>query len=65
MSTLVNVVLVVLAAVGVLWMFQGANLLGGSFMSGRSEWLYAGAVMTIASLAALWWFNRRRARARG
>jgi hypothetical protein len=62
LKTLVNVVLLMLAAAGVVWIFQGANLLLGSFMSGRAEWMYVGAVTTIVSLAVLWWMNRRRSR---
>ena len=62
MKTLLNVVLLMLAAAGVVWIFQGANLLLGSFMSGRAEWIYVGAVTTVVSLVALWWLNRRRVR---
>ncbi len=46
--------------IGVVWMLQGANILGGSFMSGQSRWLAIGAVVAAASAAFLVWANLRR-----
>lgn len=56
-GTVVGVVLILL---GGLWTLQGANLVGGSVMSGQSQWLYIGIGVLIAGLLALWWFNLRR-----
>ena len=39
--------------IGGVWMLQGMNILGGSFMSGQSQWIVIGAVLAIASLVAL------------
>ena len=39
-----------LLLVGIVWMLQGANLLPGSFMTGRPEWLVAGMVATISGI---------------
>jgi hypothetical protein len=55
---------VVLILLGGLWVLQGANLVGGSFMSGQSQWLYIGVVVLVAGLIALWWFNFRGGGAR-
>ena len=33
---------IVVALVGLLWILQGAGLVGGSFMTGQSRWLYIG-----------------------
>lgn len=55
-GTIVGVVLVLL---GGLWTLQGANVLGGSVMSGQSQWLYIGLAALVVGLAALWWFNLR------
>jgi hypothetical protein len=55
-----NIVAVILLLLGGLWILQGANLIGGSVMSGHSQWLYIGIVLVAVSLALLWWSNRRR-----
>ena len=41
---------VVLVLVGALWTLQGANLLGGSFMSGSRLWLVIGLVALVAGI---------------
>ncbi len=43
--------------IGGVWMLQGLDILGGSFMSGQSRWLEIGAVCAVASLALLGWAN--------
>jgi hypothetical protein len=43
--------------IGGVWMLQGLNILGGSFMSGQSRWVEIGAVCAVASLALLGWAN--------
>ena len=42
-------VIVVLAAVGVVWLGQGIGLIGGSFMSGEPLWAIVGAVMLVGA----------------
>ena len=56
-GTIVGIVLVLL---GGLWIGQGSNLIGGSVMSGHSQWLWIGIVLVIAGLVAFWWTYRRR-----
>ena len=46
--------------IGGVWMLQGLDILGGSFMSGQSRWLEIGAVSAVASLALLGWANWSR-----
>ena len=41
----------VLLILGLVWMFQGVGILGGSFMTGQREWLYIGIVVAVAGLA--------------
>jgi len=53
-----SVVGVVLVLLGVVWMLQGANIMGGSSMSGQSQWLYIGAVVALLG-AALFYLVRR------
>jgi hypothetical protein len=55
-----NIVGVLALIVGGMWVLQGANVIGGSVMSGQSQWLYIGIVVAIAGAVALWWANRRR-----
>ena len=50
---------VIAVIVGAVWILQGANILGGSFMSGQSLWLYIGIVLAIAGVIGLWRVNSR------
>jgi len=52
---------ILLILVGGLWILQGSNVIGGSVMSGQSQWLYIGIVVLIAGAITLWWTFRRRA----
>ena len=56
-GTIVGIILVLL---GGLWIGQGANLIGGSVMSGHSQWLYVGVVLAIVGIVVLAWTYRRR-----
>ena len=51
-----------LALVGVVWTLQGANLLGGSFMSGSTLWLVIGLVCLVAGAGLVTVALRRRPR---
>ncbi|MHA6628079.1 hypothetical protein ACU61A_21785 [Pseudonocardia sichuanensis] len=44
---------VLLVAIGALWTLQGANLVGGSFMSGSRLWLVIGLVALVAGATLL------------
>ncbi len=61
MKILGSIVGAVLVLLGGLWTLQGSNVIGGSVMSGQSQWLYIGLVVLVVGLAVLWWFNLRRA----
>ncbi|MBI4312461.1 MAG: hypothetical protein HY681_11875 [Chloroflexi bacterium] len=39
---------------GVVWVLQGLNILGGSFMSGRSTWGWIGAIAFVIGLGLLY-----------
>jgi len=51
---------VLLMLLGLVWTLQGANILGGSVMSGQSQWLYIGIVVLLAGAAPLFWLRRSR-----
>ena len=53
-----NVIGVVLILAGSVFALQGLNVLLGSFMSGRTEWLYIGAVMVVVGAGVLVVGNR-------
>ena len=55
-----NIAAMVALLLGVLWILQGANIVGGSVMSGQSMWLYIGIALVIAAAGFLAWTNRRR-----
>ena len=58
-----NVLALIVLAIGAIWSLQGIGLVGGSFMTGQSRWLYIGIVTMLVGLAGLVWANRSRIRA--
>lgn len=60
MRTVANILAGLVVAIGIVWALQGANLLGGSFMTGRSEWLWIGIATALAGCAGLGWLGRSR-----
>ena len=51
---------IVLVLLGGVWTLQGANILGGSVMSGQSQWLYIGIALMVVGAAELAWTLRRK-----
>ncbi len=60
MKWVLNILGVILALVGVVWILQGVNVLPGSFMSGNMMWAYIGIVLDAAAAVVLYFANRRR-----
>lgn len=56
-----RVVGVIVGLVGLVWLFQGIGVLGGSFMSGSSTWATIGLVLV---LAGAWLVAGQRNRSR-
>lgn len=55
-----GIVGVILALVGILWILQGADLLGGNGgMNGKGIWIVIGAVVLVAGLVVLAPLRRR------
>ena len=46
---------VILFLVGTLWILQGVGIVGGSFMTGQSQWLYIGIVTAAVGIALFAW----------
>ncbi|MGE0279863.1 MAG: LPXTG cell wall anchor domain-containing protein [Rhizobiaceae bacterium] len=59
MRLILVVISVLLILMGGLWALQGVGLVGGSFMTGDSNWLYIGMVTAIVGVAGLVLFRRR------
>ncbi|WP_164893164.1 MULTISPECIES: hypothetical protein [unclassified Mesorhizobium] len=55
-----NLLALIVLAVGALWSLQGVGVVGGSFMTGQSQWLYIGVVTMLVGLGGLVWANRSR-----
>lgn len=45
----------ILLLMGIVFALQGANMIGGSAMSGNSLYIYVGGIVAIAGLAILTW----------
>lgn len=54
------IVAVLMVLVGIVWILQGLTVLPGSFMTGRREWAFYGAIAVVAGLYLLATARRRR-----
>ena len=41
---------ILLLLIGLVWTLQGAGILGGSFMSGKTMWLVIGIIVAVVGL---------------
>jgi hypothetical protein len=53
MTFVLNLVGGLLAAIGIVWILQGFNILPGSFMTGDLFWAGMGAIALVAGLGIL------------
>jgi len=59
MKVVLNVLAVILIGVGIVWILQGINVLGGSLMSGHSQYAVLGGIVGILGIGLLIFANRR------
>lgn len=59
MRLIKNLLALIVLAIGALWSLQGIGVLGGSSMTGQSQWLYIGIAAMLVGIAGLVWANRR------
>lgn len=64
MKTALNIVGILLALNGAIWVMQGINIMPGSFMSGQTRWAIYGGLSVVVGVALLLWANRRQADAK-
>jgi hypothetical protein len=61
MKVVLRVLAVLLILVGIVWILQGINVLGGSMMSGHIQYALLGVVAGIIG-GGLWYLSNRRPR---
>jgi predicted membrane channel-forming protein YqfA (hemolysin III family) len=60
MNTILQVVGVLLALIGVIWFFQGINVLPGSFMTGQIQWAWYGGIAFVVGIALFAWARKAK-----
>jgi hypothetical protein len=62
MRVTLQVLAVLMLAMGIIWVLQGVNILPGSFMTGQMVWAYRGAATALAGVVILLLLWRRAKR---
>lgn len=60
MRFFLSILAVLLILVGVLWVLQGINVIGGSMMTGQSQWAVIGGIAVVAGAGLLAFANLRK-----
>lgn len=60
MRIFLNIIGVIVAAVGAIWFLQGLNILRQSVMSGHRRWIVIGAGLIIIGIVVMVVGNRRK-----
>ena len=61
LKIVLSVLGVLIALAGLVWFFQGINILPGSFMTGQPQWAIYGAIAFVVGSGLVWFANRRGA----
>jgi hypothetical protein len=61
MRIILSIIAIILILVGVVWILQGINVIGGSVMTGQSQWAAYGAIAAVVGVVLLIFANRRKA----
>lgn len=51
MRILLNIMAIILLLVGIVWFLQGINIIGGSVMTGQSQWAVIGGIAVVTGIA--------------
>jgi hypothetical protein len=60
MRIALNVLGILFLLSGLIWFFQGINVLPGSFMTGQIQWAVYGGILVVAGIGCLIAAKRRR-----
>jgi hypothetical protein len=60
--SVIQIVGVLLIAIGCVWVLQGVNVLAGSFMSGQIRWAVYGGIAVVVGVGLLFVAKRRTAK---
>lgn len=60
MKRSLNIFGIILLLLGLLWTLQGVGLVGGSFMTGQTQWVVIGLITMLIGAVVMAWANRRR-----
>ena len=60
MTTLLNIIGMLIILAGGVWFLQGINILPGSYMTGDPQWAINGGIAILAGAGLLIWANRRK-----
>ena len=60
MKIIFNILAVLLILVGGVWFLQGINVIGGSIMTGQSQWEVYGGIAILAGIVMLLIANLRK-----
>jgi LPXTG-motif cell wall-anchored protein len=63
MKIVLNIIAVLLILVGIVWFLQGINVIGGSVMTGQSQWAIIGGIAFIAGIGLVIFGNRKKSTA--
>jgi hypothetical protein len=62
MRIIIQILAVLLIAVGCIWFLQGINILPGSFMTGQIRWAVYGGIAVVVGVGLLFAAKRRTLR---
>ncbi len=60
MRIFLSILAVLLILVGVVWVLQGIGVIGGSVMTGQSQWTIIGGITFVVGLGLLVFANRKK-----
>jgi len=60
MKIAATILSILLILVGAVWYLQGINVIGGSVMTGQSQWAVYGSITVVIGVALLLFTNRKR-----
>lgn len=60
MKTTLTIVSILLILTGGVWFLQGINIIGGSVMTGQSQWAVIGSIAVVVGIGLLVFVNRRK-----